>query len=317
MNHASKNAGTLQFIGVTTAQSSIMKVFPEWAKHLGLDGASISGMDFALHDKPEKYREAVRFIRGDPGTVGALVTTHKLDLFEACRDMFDDIDELAELMSEVSCLSKRGGKLSCFAKDPPASECALEELLPARHFAETDADVFCIGAGGSAIAITWNLMRKKRGDDRPARIFVSNRSLPRLEKIKAVHKRIESDLPVHYVHAPRPSDNDRVLDRLKPASLIVNATGLGKDAPGSPITARAAFPVSGIGWDLNYRGELEFLDQARRQADSRGVRAVDGWGYFVHGWAQAICEVYGVNLPGSGSRFNAFASVAARVAGRE
>ena len=294
-----------------------MKVFPEWAKHLGLEGASISGMDFALHDKPERYREAVRFIRGDPGTAGALVTTHKLDLFEACRDMFDDIDELAELMSEVSCLSKRGGKLSCFAKDPPASECALEELLPDRHFAETGSDAFCIGAGGSAIAITWNLMRKKRGADRPARIFVSNRSLPRLEKIKAVHKRIESDVPVHYVHAPRPSDNDRVLDRLKPASLIVNATGLGKDAPGSPITARAAFPVSGIGWDLNYRGELEFLDQARRQADSRGVRAADGWGYFVHGWAQAICEVYGVNLPVSGPRFNAFASVAARVAGRE
>lgn len=317
MNHASKNAGTLQFIGVTTAQSSIMTVFPEWAKHLGLEGASISGMDFALHDKPERYREAVRFIRGDPGTAGALVTTHKLDLFEACRDMFDDIDELAELMSEVSCLSKRGGKLSCFAKDPPASECALEELLPDRHFAETGADAFCIGAGGSAIAITWNLMRKKRGADRPARIFVSNRSLPRLEKIKAVHKRIESDVPVHYVHAPRPSDNDRVLDRLKPASLIVNATGLGKDAPGSPITARAALPVSGIGWDLNYRGELEFLDQARRQADSRGVRAADGWGYFVHGWAQAICEVYGVNLPVSGPRFNAFASVAARVAGRE
>lgn len=317
MNHASQNAGTLQFIGVTTARSSIMKVFPEWAKHLGLQGASISGMDFALHDEPERYREAVRSIRSDPDTAGALVTTHKLDLFAACRDMFDDIDDLAELMSEVSCLSKRGGKLSCFAKDPAASECALDELLPARHFAETRADAFCIGAGGSAAAITWNLARKKRGEDRPARLFVSDRSLPRLEKIKALHKRIGSGVPVHCVHAPRPSANDRVLGRLKPASLVVNATGLGKDAPGSPITARAAFPVSGIGWDLNYRGALEFLDQVRRQTDSRGVRAVDGWGYFVHGWAQAICEVYGVDLPASGPRFNAFASVAARVAGRE
>ena len=317
MNCASQNAGTLQFIGVTTAQSSIMNVFPEWAKHLGLEGASISGMDFAVRDQPKRYREAVRFIRSDPDTAGALVTTHKLDMFAACRDMFDDIDDLAELMSEVSCLSKRGGRLSCFAKDPAASECALEELLSFRHFAETGADVFCIGAGGSAVAVTWNLMRKKRGEDRPASIFVSDRYLPRLEKIEALHKRIETDVPVHYVHAPRPSDNDRVLDLLKPASLVVNATGLGKDAPGSPITARAAFPVHGIGWDLNYRGELEFLDQVRRQAESRGVRAADGWGYFVHGWAQAICEVYGVNIPASGPKFDAFASVAARVAGRE
>lgn len=317
MNRASQNAGALQFIGVTTAQSSIMKVFPAWAKHLGLEGASISGMDFALHDRPERYREAIRFIRGDPGTSGALVTTHKLDLFAACRDMFDEIDDHAELMSEVSCLSKRGGKLSCFAKDPVASGCALEELLPARHFAETGADVFCIGAGGSAIAITWNLMRKERGEDRPARIFVSNRSLPRLENIKAVHERIESDVPVHYVHAPRPSDNDCVFKQLKHASLIVNATGLGKDAPGSPITSKAAFPESGIGWDLNYRGELEFLDQVRRQVETRGARAVDGWGYFIHGWAQAICEVYGIDRPTSGPRFEAFASVAARAAGRD
>lgn len=98
---------TLYFIGVTTGKSSIMKVFPAWAEYLGLKDAVIKGIDFKLHDEPEAYREAVEFIRNDPLSMGALVTTHKIDLFHACRDMFDVIDPHALLMDETSCISKR------------------------------------------------------------------------------------------------------------------------------------------------------------------------------------------------------------------
>ena len=37
---------TFYFIGVTTGQSSIMRVFPKWAELLGLD-AQIKGIDSA------------------------------------------------------------------------------------------------------------------------------------------------------------------------------------------------------------------------------------------------------------------------------
>ena len=50
---------TMYFIGVTTAKSSIMKVFPEWAKALNLGDVTITGMDFKQHDDPALYREAV------------------------------------------------------------------------------------------------------------------------------------------------------------------------------------------------------------------------------------------------------------------
>ena len=40
---------TIYFIGVTTTQSSIMRVFPEWAKALGLKDAVIKGIDFKPH----------------------------------------------------------------------------------------------------------------------------------------------------------------------------------------------------------------------------------------------------------------------------
>ena len=70
-------------------------------------------------------------MKDDPLSLGALVTTHKLDLFAACRDMFDVIGPHAKLMAETSCLSKRDGKLICTAKDPITSGLSLDGFLPA------------------------------------------------------------------------------------------------------------------------------------------------------------------------------------------
>ena len=102
---------TMCFIGVTTAQSSINAIFPQWAGVLGLGDCELRGLDFRLHDEPARYREAVGFIKHDPLTRGALVTTHKIDLFEACRDQFDALDPLSESMGELSSLYKRDGRL--------------------------------------------------------------------------------------------------------------------------------------------------------------------------------------------------------------
>jgi len=49
------------FIGVTAGKSSIMKVFSEWMKHLGVT-AKIRGIGFMPHDEPQRYREVASFI---------------------------------------------------------------------------------------------------------------------------------------------------------------------------------------------------------------------------------------------------------------
>ena len=54
---------TFYFIGVTTGNSSIMKVFPEWAKFLGLADVVIKGIDFRPHDDADAYRQAVEFLK--------------------------------------------------------------------------------------------------------------------------------------------------------------------------------------------------------------------------------------------------------------
>ena len=172
---------TLYFIGVTTGKSSIMKVFPAWARYLGLGDCLIQGIDFAPHDQPEHYRAAVAFIKSDPLSLGALVTTHKIDLLKACRDQFDELDEFAALMGEVSSISKRDGRLVGHAKDPITSGLSLEAFLPGRHWEKTGAEAFVLGAGGSAIAITWHLLKPEHGANRPDRIVVANRSTPRLK----------------------------------------------------------------------------------------------------------------------------------------
>jgi shikimate 5-dehydrogenase len=299
---------TLYFIGVTTGGSSIRTVFPRWAAELGLGDVRLAGIDLPIHAPRDSYRRVVDLLARDPLCRGALVTTHKIDLYEACRDMFDEVDPLARLMGETSCLSKRGGRLLCSAKDPISSGLAIDAFLLPGYWRATGAEAFLLGAGGSAIAISWYLSRPEHGPDRPSRIVVSNRSPRRLDAIRHVHTELGTDLPVEFVHTPGPADNDRVLGGLAPRSLVVNATGLGKDAPGSPLTDAARFPPSAVAWDLNYRGDLKFLDQARAAGH---VRIEDGWVYFLHGWTQAIAEVFDIQIPTSGPRFEALDRIAA------
>ena len=303
---------TMYFIGVTTGKSSIMNVFPRWAEHLGLGDVVLRGIDCKHHDQPEVYRQIVRHIRHDELSRGALVTTHKIDLLRACRDLFDELDPYAELMGEVSGISKRDGKLLGHAKDPISSGLALEAFLPPGHWERTGGEALVLGAGGSSIAITCYLIEERHGANRPRRIVVTNRSVPRLEEIAAIHRHIGCPVPVEYVHTPRPEDNDRVLARLRPHSLVANATGLGKDAPGSPITDAAVFSEHGCAWDFNYRGDLVFLAQARRQQQARKLRIEDGWVYFIHGWTRVIAEVFHVDIPSSGPGFEKLSEIAAQ-----
>jgi shikimate 5-dehydrogenase len=303
-------APTLYFFGVTTTKSSIMTVFPRWAESLGLKDAVIKGVDFPLHAPAESYLAAVTFLKNDPKSLGALVTTHKIELYQACRDLFDVVDPHALLMGETSCLSKLNGEFVCHAKDPISSGLALDGMLPERHFAQTGAGVFSMGAGGSTIALTWHLMQKARGADRPSRIVVSDRNPERLKNIRRVHAELRSGVRTDYVLASNATDNDAALADLAPGSLVINATGLGKDAPGSPLSEAARFPERAIAWDLNYRGDLVFLDQARAQARSRSLQVEDGWAYFLHGWTQVIGEVFHVRIPVRGPEFEALSQIA-------
>ena len=304
---------TFYFIGVTTATSSIMKVFPAWAKHLGLGDCPIRGIDCKQHDDPDVYRRVVAFIKSDPLSLGGLVTTHKIDLLTAARSLFDELGPYAQLLGEVSCISKRHSRLIGHAKDPITSGLALEAFVPAGYWKDSEAQLCLLGAGGSSLALTMYFTKQRDPADRPSRIVVTNRSTPRLDQMRQIHRQINPGIEVEYVHCPRAEDNDRVVNALTQGSLVINATGLGKDAPGSPVTDNAVFPQDGMAWEFNYRGDLLFLAQANAQKQDRNLAVEDGWAYFIHGWTRVIAEVFDIDIPTSGPAFEELSGIAANV----
>lgn len=289
----------MYFVGVTTGGSSIFRVYEAWKPHLGVEGSELAGFDLPLGTPDEQYRRVVASIRDDEDARGALVTTHKIPLFVACRDLFDEVGDDAATLGETSCLITRDGRLEAHALDPVTSGLALRALLPdlaGRGF-------LVLGAGGAGLALVHHLLTSP---DAAAvdRLVVVDVDARRLESVRALDGGERCEL----VRVDGVAD--AVLEAMGPGSVVVNATGLGKDRPGSPLTGRAQFPREAVAWDFNYRGELDFLAQARAQQADAGLRVEDGWTYFVVGWTQAIAKVFDLEVPVRGPRFDELSRVA-------
>ena len=191
-------SSTFYFIGVTTGQSSSRRMFPLWMEALGRPEVVLEGVDLEIHAAPGRYRDVVAHIRREPLALGALVTTHKIDLLAAASDLFDALGPYAQATEEVSSIAKENGRLVGRATDPVAGGLSLDAILGQGYFGRSGGRVLMLGAGGSAVALTLHLLRKEHPVDRPERVIVVN---------------------------------------------------------------RAVFPRDGIVWELNYRGELDFMRQ--------------------------------------------------------
>jgi shikimate 5-dehydrogenase len=304
---------TFYYIGVTTQKSSIMRVFPEWAKYLDIKGTSFIGIDLKIHDDPNNYQQVIEFIKNDKFSLGALITSHKIDLYRATRFIFDHIDPYAKLLGELSCISKRDGELWAHAKDPITSGLAYEAFIPKNHWKSSGGEIFIIGAGGASLALTAYLCEHLSKSNWPSKIYISNRSIPRLEYMKSIHAQINPGIKFEYLHHPYVEDNDCIVNALDSGSLIINGTGLGKDVLGSPLTKNAHFPLDGFAWDYNYRGDLMFLKQATAQKIKRNLHVEDGWNYFLYGWTRVIAEVFHIDIPVSGPEFDVISKIALNV----
>lgn len=291
-----KDVPTFYFIGVTTSKSSIMKVFPLWMNVLGRPEIVIEGIDLKIHDAPQAYRAATAQIKYDPLSLGALVTTHKIDLLRVAGDMFEYLDPYAEICGEVSSISKLDGRLEGHAKDPITAGLSLDAIIGDQYFGRTNGEVLCFGAGGSGVATALHLINKSNRADRPVRFIFTNRSQWRLDHAKKMVEKINTDINFKFHCSEDPNINDKLMEQLPPYSVVINATGMGKDTPGSPISNNAKFPQNGIAWEFNYRGELDFLHQAEAQQSLRQLTVEDGWLYFVHGWTQVVAQVLHIDL---------------------
>ena len=298
-------ADRMYFVGVTTGQSRIVDLFPRWAEALGIE-AEIVGRDIPVKAPGVEYREAMAQILSDPAARGGLITTHKVAIFRYASDLFSAFDPWAQRCGEVSCFVRSGDRLGGWALDPVTVWKSLVDIVGPTYFADQpEAEVLCLGAGGSGTAFTARLLTAYPP---PARIMVTNRAPERLDILKEIHESMRLTTEVSYHQVSSSEDSDKLLESLAPGSVVANATGMGKDRPGSPITDRARFPTRGIVWDFNYRGSLEFLHQARRQAPTAMLRVEDGWRYFLYGWAEHMAKVFDLEI--SPDQFSSLAEMA-------
>lgn len=303
---------TMYFFGVTTGQSSSLKLFPAWAELLGLGDAQLLGVDLPINAPPEMYREAVLQIQNDPLSLGALVTTHKLNVVKAAGDLFDGFSDEALLCNEVSCIYKRDQRLLGHATDPEVSGNAMARFIDDTYWTRHEADVLCLGAGGAALALAAYFVKRAQPTQRPRRMVMVDIHAEKLNNVRTLVEAVPAtDIAFEFVHNADPKVNDALMTDLPPHSLVVNATGMGKDIPGSPITDAGVFPEQGIAWELNYRGTRTFMHQALAQSATRPLQIEDGWGYFLLGWSTIIAQVFNIAL--TESQMTRFADVAERI----
>lgn len=284
------------FLGVTTGGSLINRLFPKWAEIMGIAPARLRGLDLPVGAAPERIRDAIREIAEDPTVRGALVTTHKIAVHQHARDLFNSFDRDAGWLGEVSAIVKSPDGLVGRALDTVTAGLALDRIVPRAHWrAHPDAQALVLGAGGAGLALAAHLVGRPP-DERPATVILCDVDPRRLAGAQSALRSHDGAAVLSYCPVAGDGDADGRLAALTPHSLVVNATGLGKDRPGSPITGSARFPDRGIAWEFNYRGPRGFLEQARSREAADGLTVADGWTYFLYGWAHVIAEVFAVPL---------------------
>ena len=300
------------FLGVSTAASAVHRYFPRWADDFP-EPVRLIGIDLPAGAPRRKYEDVLDWIARNQQIRGMVITSHKIDLFRAGSGRFAAADRLSATLGEVSALRRTpSGDLLAYATDPLSARAAAAELNLG-----TSGETICFGAGGAAVALVAALtlpgteLTRDTGpaSDAPCRapgmnapgaplkdgdMHVTDLRPDRLAHLMQVAARLGVASRVAPHLQKNTSGNTGLLAGHPGARLVVNATGLGKDCPGSPLTDEAVFPRHCAVWDMNYRGPLTFLQQAWAQQDARGLRIADGWRFFLHGWTNALARILGV-----------------------
>lgn len=285
---ASDNERHFAFVGVTTRSSAVVKVFRAWCDILGVNW-TLAHWDLAINSPSSEYDKIVSNFRSND-VAGGLVTTHKTNLFSYEWRNLDLVEPLSIILNEVGVIFKRDGELCGGVSDVRSGGIILESLTASQAWLEGNRHVYILGAGGAGLAALWNLGGMGIGEAK--RITIVEPNIERRGLAERLSSSSSFQCPTTVV-AGKDGQADSYINSLERGPLIINATGLGKDRPGSPVSSNFIFPQSAVVWDFNYRGELEFLGQAEKQAKERNLSVHDGFQYFACGWSVVMSRVAG------------------------
>ncbi len=301
------NSVGLAFLGVTTDQSSVHKVFARWSECLERPLA-LEGHNLAVGASPDAYRRFVTYLREEhPRIGGSLITAHKAAVFDAASDLFDEITPVARKLGEVGMVYWRNGRLVGDANDAVSTTHILPRLLGTEQWLSGTRLALILGGGGAGVAVANTL--SSIIELGCAGVVIAESDANRCNDLRARVGAWNTDVPISIRHVTSPSD--QLVTEVGVGGLVANATGLGKDRAGSPVTPTCEFPANGTVWEFNYRflpqDQPTFWQTARRQAESKGLILEDGWDYFIWGWLVVMSNI--LALPPE-AYYQCFAAVA-------
>ena len=136
------------FIGVTATQSLMVQILPAWAEELGA-AIDLVNIDLPLDSSALQYKKIISVIKEDKKAIGAVVTGHKVKMYEHGCGLFDQYDALSEVTKEIGTMVKRGSHLTGLAlPDCLATTLSLKSMLGEDYWYRNNSDVLCFGAGG-------------------------------------------------------------------------------------------------------------------------------------------------------------------------
>jgi shikimate 5-dehydrogenase len=250
---------------------------------------TVRGIDIGLDADDDVYIRFLGRLCDDVNAAGAVVTGHKVKMFQAGRSYFRTLDAVALDCGEVNAIRRTDDGLLGWGRDPVSVGRVADRIWP-----RTVGHVVCLGAGGTALALAHHLITTREHVH-----FVC--ADPDRSAVARLARLTRQDIAGHVGNGPW----DEIVASAPPGSLIVNATGMGKDRPGSPITNTTRFPPGSVVWELNYRGDLAFLEHARSEACHSHIAVHDGWELFCQGWAAALTAVLDLDDDELGDRFAA------------
>lgn len=282
------------FIGVTATKSIINKIFPRWMELLNCN-LTLECVDIPMGANVDVYRQCVNNIKTNANIKGALVTTHKIPIYSASNDLFDDLLDNARKFQEIGCIYKRNGRLIGEATDIITVKNAFKDIWFSQEYEKKNRVQICIfGCGGAGVALAHAVLSLNYSN--VIKIFMVDNNPERLAKAKLTLSCYDAKSMISYNLSKGISDNDNIVSALIENAIVVNATGLGKDLPGSPITENVIFPNKGCLWEFNYRGNLMFLDIAQKHAKQYDLTIFNGFNYFVYGWLTVISRVLNIEI---------------------
>ncbi|CAN5481034.1 MAG: hypothetical protein ACR2MC_11915 [Actinomycetota bacterium] len=153
------------------------------------------------------------------------------------------------------------------------------------------ADALVLGAGGAGLAVALALPDLSEGQ-----VTVADTRPERIAHAAQVFARVSAAGSITSAEIQPGGNADELVGSLAPSSMIVNATGLGKDVPGSPVSDAVMWPEGSLLWELNYRGDLTMVKQAGGRAAERSLEIHDGWRLFMRGWAVALSLIFNLEV---------------------